>query len=376
MAELISRMTHFPETIFSTMTRLAQERGAINLGQGFPDESGPESMLRRAQEEIARGNNQYAPGRGFTELREAVAADRGGFYDPETEILITVGATEGIAASILALVEPGQEVIVIEPYYDEYAAIIALAGANMVPVPLDENLRPDIPAIREAITPKTAALIINTPHNPTGIMFSLAELQAIADLAQEADLLVIADEVYEKFGFDGRRHAKIAELAGMKERTVTVSSAAKMLSVTGWKTGWVMATKEHIDAILMVKQYLSFVGVSHVQPAIAAALREEQEWIADLGRRIERRRDILRDALEKAGYPTYGAEGGYFIVADVGQDAEEFCLGELVDKGIVGIPVSAFVSSEVGKTRFSRLVRFALCRPDADIEAAVNLLVN
>ncbi|MDO4910714.1 MAG: aminotransferase class I/II-fold pyridoxal phosphate-dependent enzyme [Corynebacterium sp.] len=352
------------ETIFSTMTRIAQQTGAINLGQGFPNEQGPASMLARAQEEIASGNNQYAPGRGFEVLRQAVAADRGGFYTPD-EVLITVGATEGLAATILALTSPGDEVILIEPHYDAYAAVIAMAGATMIPVPMTPDFRPDIAAVAAAVGPRTRAILINTPHNPTGIMFTREETEAVAEIARRHNIFVISDEVYEKFPFDGRQHIPIATLPGMKERTITISSAAKMLRCTGWKTGWVMATPELIDAIVEVKQYLTFVGASPFQPAIAQALMEEQAWIGQAAASMQKRRDLLRRALEAAGYPTYGAEGGYFILAECDVDA-------MVDKGIVGIPVSAFVSS--GTTRFDNLVRFALCRSDEDIAKAARIL--
>lgn len=378
MAELISRLSTFPETIFSTMTRLAQERGAVNLGQGFPDDSGPESMLTLACEHIHAGNNQYSPGRGFSELRTAVANDRlrtyGQNFNPNTEVLITVGATEALTASILAFTEPGDEVILIEPYYDSYAAAIALAGGSLVPVSLLPDLRLDTQALEKAITERTRIIIINTPHNPSGMMLNKDELEAIAALAHTHDLLVISDEVYEKFPFGSRTHIPIATLDGMKERTITISSAAKMLNCTGWKTGWALATPEHINAILMVKQYLSFVGTSPVQPAIAHALNTESEWIHSLKDELEDKYTQLSQALREAGLKPLPTEGGYFVLADCGMDAQEFCLGPLLDAGIVGIPVTSFISSDIGQQRFKNIVRFAFCRSRKTIDAAIKNL--
>ncbi|MEZ2122071.1 MULTISPECIES: aminotransferase class I/II-fold pyridoxal phosphate-dependent enzyme [unclassified Corynebacterium] len=388
MSRLVSRLDHFPETIFATMTNLAVEKGAVNLGQGFPDGDGPRSMLDEAIRQIREGNNQYPPGRGFSGLRAAVAADRerslGHRLDPNFEVLITVGATEAIAATVLALVEPRSEVIVIEPYYDAYAAAVALAGAKLVPVPLlpdvdsDTGWRLDHRALSSAVSTSTAMIIINTPHNPTGHVFDADDLGIIAELSCRHDLIVLADEVYEKLVYDGRTHTPIAMLPGMRERTVTVSSAAKCLNVTGWKTGWAMSTPEIIDAVTKAKQFLTFVGVGHVQPAVAHALDNEQAWIAGLRDDMQRRRDLLIDGLDRAGFRVKPCAGGYFVIADATPlgvtDAAEFCTGALIERGVVGIPVSAFATS--GNTgHLDPLVRFAFCKREHLIRDAVARLV-
>ncbi|MBI9000354.1 pyridoxal phosphate-dependent aminotransferase [Corynebacterium sp. CCM 9185] len=388
MSRLVSRLNHFPETIFATMTNLAVEKGAVNLGQGFPDEDGPRSMLEEAVRQIRGGNNQYPPGRGFAGLRAAVAADRrrshGHSLDPDTEVLVTVGATEAISATVLALVEPGSEVVVIEPYYDAYAAAVALAGATLVPVPLlldacsDSGWRLDHAALRAAVGADTSMIIINTPHNPTGHVFCSDDLEAVADLARRHDLLVLSDEVYEKLVYDGRAHTPIALLPGMRERTVTVSSAAKCLNVTGWKTGWAMSTPEIIDAVTKAKQFLTFVGVGHVQPAVAHALDNEQAWMERLRDDMQRRRNLLMDGLDQAGFDVKACAGGYFVIADATPlgvtDAAEFCTGALIDRGVVGIPVSAFATS--GNTgHLDPLVRFAFCKRENLIRDAVARLV-
>ncbi|MCK7637777.1 pyridoxal phosphate-dependent aminotransferase [Corynebacterium sp. P7202] len=388
MSRLVSRLDHFPETIFATMTNLAVARGAVNLGQGFPDEDGPRSMLDEAARQIREGNNQYPPGRGFAGLRAAIATDRqknlGHHLDPENEVLVTVGATEAISATVLALVEPGSEVVVIEPYYDAYAAAVALAGATLVPVPLlpdgdtDTGWRLDHAALRAAVGPATAMVIINTPHNPTGHVFGADDLEVVADLARRHDLLVLSDEVYEKLLYDGRHHAPIALLPGMRERTVTVSSAAKCLNVTGWKTGWALSTPEIIDAVTKAKQFLTFVGVGHVQPAVAHALDNEQAWIGGLRDEMQRRRDLLMDGLDRAGFDVKACAGGYFVIADATPlgvtDAADFCTGDLIDRGVVGIPVSAFATSpDTG--HLDPLVRFAFCKREHLIRDAVARLI-
>ena len=386
---VVQRLSHLGETIFSTMTQLAIKHQAINLGQGFPDADGPAAMLERAQKEIASGNNQYAPGRGFPELRQAITDDRfrsyGAEYDPDTEVLVTVGATEGLTASILGLVEPGAEVIALEPYFDSYPAAVALAGASFVPVALEAHgtrFGVDEDALRAAVTDKTAMIIINSPHNPTGTMLGARDLDAIARVAIEYDLLVLSDEVYEKLAFD-EPHIPIASLPGMRERTITVSSAAKCFNVTGWKTGWALAPKDLIDGVLAAKQFMSFVGVSPVQQAVAYALDNESDWTEDLANSLQVRRDSLRSALEQAGMSTWDTLGGYYIVADVSAlmdkydvaSAEDFCLGPLLGAGVVAIPVSAFASSK-DASRFSHLVRFAFCKKDDVLEEAIRRLAT
>ncbi|HMR14197.1 MAG TPA: aminotransferase class I/II-fold pyridoxal phosphate-dependent enzyme, partial [Arachnia sp.] len=282
---VVERLREFGGTIFAEMTELALRHGAVNLGQGFPDWDGPARMLEIAREQVAAGNNQYPPGRGIADLRAAIAEDRatrcGQHFDPATEVLVTVGATEAIAAAILGLVEPGREVVLIEPYYDSYAAAVALAGATRVSVPLVRDGRRfvlDIDALRAAVGPKTAMIVVNSPHNPTGTILTDAELRAVAEVAVERDLLVLSDEVYERLTFDAP-HTPLASLPGMAERTVTVSSAAKTFNVTGWKVGWALAPKPLLDGVLAAKQFLTYVGGAPFQPAVAHALRHEQAWV-------------------------------------------------------------------------------------------------
>ncbi|HEX4723731.1 MAG TPA: aminotransferase class I/II-fold pyridoxal phosphate-dependent enzyme, partial [Pseudonocardiaceae bacterium] len=297
---LVSRMRPFTSTIFAEMTALAQRTGAVNLGQGFPDTDGPPGMLATARKAISEGVNQYPPGPGQPELRAAVAEHRRRFgidYDPDREVLITVGATEAISAALLALVGPGDEVLVIEPYYDSYAAAVALAGATRRVVGLREDadgrFALDVAGLRAALTPATRAILINSPHNPTGTVFTAAELAAVAGLCVEHDLIAITDEVYEHLVFDGNEHIPLATMPGMAERTVTVSSAGKTFNCTGWKIGWACGPAELISAVRATKQFLTFVGGAPFQPAVAYALRSEMPWVAELRDSLESKRDRL-----------------------------------------------------------------------------------
>src|ERR1700741_1297447 len=272
----VRRLEPYAVTIFAEMSALAARIGAVNLGQGFPDEDGPPAMLKVAENAIAEGPNQYPPGLGIAPLRDAIAAQRqrhfGTEYDPGTEVLVTVGATEAIAAAVLGLVEPGSEVLLIEPFYDSYSPVIAMAGCHRRAVPLVQNGRGfaiDVDGLRQAVTPKTKGLIVNSPHNPTGMGASDDELKALAELAVDAHLLVITDEVYEHLVFDGHRHLPLANYPGMSEPTVTISSAAKMFTCTGWKIGWACGAPELIAGVRPAKQYLSFVGGARFQPAWA-----------------------------------------------------------------------------------------------------------
>lgn len=350
MSRSVRRLREFGETVFATMTARATEFDAVNLGQGFPDSDGPPRMLEIACEEIRSGNNQYGPGRGLPVLREAVAAqrsrDHGIGYDPDTEVLITVGATEAISATVLGLVEPGSEVIVLEPYYDAYAAAIALAGARRVAVPLAADgatWTVDVDAVRAAITSDTAMLIINSPHNPTGSVFGRDVLTELAAVCVEHDLLVLSDEVYENLIFDAT-HTAVASLPGMWERTVTVSSAAKSWNVTGWKTGWTLAPAPLLDAVVTAKQFMSYVGATPFQPAVAHALNHEQEWLRGMVAELATGRDILVAGLREAGLQVHDTSGTYFVVADIGEsgDGLQFCLDLPERIGVAAIPVQVF----------------------------------
>jgi N-succinyldiaminopimelate aminotransferase len=382
----VSRLAPFTTTVFAEMSALAARIGAVNLGQGFPDDDGPPAMLAAAQHAIAAGVNQYPPGLGIAPLREAIAAQRqrrfGIEYDPGSEVLVTVGATEAIAAAVLGLVEPGAEVVLIEPYYDSYAPVIAMAGAQRRSVPLVRQGRGfvlDTDALRGAVTPKTAALIVNSPHNPTGMVLSDAELSTIAEIAVEADLVVITDEVYEHLVFDGGRHIPLATYPGMAERTVTISSAAKMFNCTGWKIGWACGNAELIAGVRAAKQFLSYVGGAPFQPAVALALNTEEEWVVALRESLEAKRDRLADGLRRLGFDVHHSGGTYFLCADprpLGyNDSATFC-AELPQKaGVAAIPMSAFC--EPGGDRaamWNHLVRFAFCKRDPVLDEALSRL--
>ncbi|MGA9871311.1 MAG: pyridoxal phosphate-dependent aminotransferase [Rhodococcus sp. (in: high G+C Gram-positive bacteria)] len=379
----VQRLRPFGSTIFAQMTALAVEKNAVNLGQGFPDTDGPASMLAAAQDAIASGLNQYAPGPGMPVLRNAIVADRarnyGIEYDPASEVLVTVGATEGIAATVLGLVEPGEEVLLIEPYYDSYAAAVALAGAQRSTVPLvadGSGYALDLDALERAVGPKTRMLIVNSPHNPTGTVLSRAELTRIAEIACAHDLLVLTDEVYERLTFTGSEHVPLATLPGMFERTVTVSSAAKTFNATGWKTGWALGPAQLIDAVRAAKQFMTFVGGTPFQPAVAHALEHEGRWVTNLRSELERKRDVLSSALGEAGLAVKASNGTYFLCADVSPlgetDAIDFCRS-LPDRiGVAAVPVTAFVD-EPGP--WKTLVRFAFCKKDAVLNDAAGRLL-
>ncbi len=378
----VRRLQPYAVTIFAEMSALAARIGAVNLGQGFPDEDGPAGMLKVAQDAIAEGINQYPPGLGIPALREAIAEQRrrlyGHSYDPDTEILVTVGATEAIAASVIGLVEPGSEVLVIEPFYDSYSPVIAMAGCHRVAVPMvadGSGFAIDVEALRAAVTPNTRALILNSPHNPTGSVASAEELAAIAELAIAHNLLVITDEVYENLVFDGLRHLPLAALPGMAERTVTISSAAKMFNVTGWKIGWACGPADLIAGVRAAKQYLSYVGGAPFQPAVARALNDEDGWSLALRDTLQARRNRLAAALTDIGFGVHDSHGTYFLCADprpLGySDSTTFC-AELPERaGVAAIPMSAFTSGDHG---WNHLVRFAFCKRDATMDEAIRRL--
>ena len=367
-------------TIFAEMSAMAVATQSVNLGQGFPDTDGPAVVAEAAAAAIMAGRgNQYPPGPGVPELRRAIAAHQQRFYgldvNPDTEVLVTAGATEAIAAALLALTEPGDEVIAFEPYYDSYAACIALAGAVRVPVTLrPPDFRPDLDALRAAITPRTRLILLNTPHNPTGAVFSRAELTAIADLAVEHDLLVITDEVYEHMVFDGE-HVPIVTLPGMAGRTVTISSAGKTFAFTGWKIGWVTGSAELVTAVRTVKQFLTFVSGGPFQYAVAEGLALPDSYYAQLNGDLRARRDLLCDGLAEAGFAVYRPAGTYFVTTDISAlgetDGIAFCRSLPERAGVVAIPAAVFYDdAKAGES----LVRFAFCKkPDVLKEALTRL---
>ena len=375
-------MRPFTSTIFAEMTALAQRTGAVNLGQGFPDTDGPPGMLATARKAIAEGVNQYPPGPGQPELRAAVAEHRrryGTEHDPDREVLITVGATEAIAAALLALVGPGDEVIVIEPYYDSYAAAVALAGATRRVVGLREDPESgrfalDVPSLAAAVTPATRAILINSPHNPTGTVFDRAELTAIAQLCVANDLIAITDEVYEHLVYDGE-HVPLATLSGMADRTVTISSAGKTFNCTGWKIGWACGPAELIAAVRATKQFMTFVGGAPFQPAVAYALRSEMAWVDELRDSLRTKRDRLSAGLAAAGFAVRPAAGTYFVCADVRplgfSDGAELCFALPERIGVAAVPVQVFTDHP---DEWRHVVRFAFCKQDTVLDEAIHRL--
>ncbi|MCL4110544.1 UNVERIFIED_CONTAM: hypothetical protein GTU68_035518 [Idotea baltica] len=367
------------------MSALAVRTNALNLGQGFPDTDGPQEVLDAAAEALAGGVNQYPPLPGELDLRQAVAEHQERFwglgFDPATEVLVTAGATEALAASLLAFVRPGDEVVMFEPYYDSYAAGVALTGGTRRVV----TLRPpqgeqvgfqfDIDELRTAITSKTKVLLLNTPHNPTGKVFSRTELMQIAELALDHDLLVISDEVYEHLTFDGAAHIPIATLPGMADRTITISSGGKTFSFTGWKVGWACARPELINAIRSVKQFLTFVNAAPFQPAIAVGLRLGDDYFTEFAAELQGKRDRLNAGLDAAGFQVYSPQGTYFTTVDIRplgyDDGREFCLALPETAGVVAIPSQVFYTN---KHEGKHLVRFAFCKQDAMLDEAVERL--
>ena len=369
-------------TIFAEMSALALSTNAINLGQGFPDEDGPAVVLEAARQAISDGFNQYPPGIGMPVLRQAIADHQRRFYgievDSDREVLVTAGATEALAATILALTEPGDEVVTLEPFYDAYAAVIALAGGRHVTVPLvAPDFQPDLDALRAAITDRTRLILINNPHNPTGTVLPTSTLQLIIELAERHGATIVTDEVYEHLVFDGGRHTPITSLPGGRERTVTISSGGKTFSTTGWKVGWITAPTSLIQSILAVKQFLTFVNAAPFQPAIAVGLGLPDSFFADAAATLQAKRDLLSAGLRSAGFTVSTPQGGYFVVADAAplgySDAAAFCRALPSLAGVVGVPLSAFILPE-HRDGSASLVRFAFCKRESLLQEAATRL--
>jgi N-succinyldiaminopimelate aminotransferase len=374
------RLTSSTTTIFAEMSALAVATGSVNLGQGFPDSDGPAFMLDAARQAIADGVNQYPPGRGIPALRRAIAAHalrhQGLTYDPDTEVLVTTGATESLAAAIEAYVDPGDEVIALEPFYDSYAASIDLAGGVRVGVGLfGPDFRLDHAELAAAFGPRTKLVLVNSPHNPTGTVLDDADLAEIARLAVEHDVLVVTDEVYEHLVFSGARHRSLATFPGMRERTIRISSAGKTFSATGWKIGWAMGPAELVDEVTAVKQFLTYTSGAPFQPAVARALDEGDAWVQESVRDLEERRDRLATGLVSIGLDPVVPQGTYFMTTDVRplgyDDGVTFCRELPHRAGVVAIPHQVFYDrAEAGRP----YVRWAFCKRAEVLDEAVRRL--
>jgi len=368
-----------PTTIFTVMSALASEHGAINLGQGFPDEDGPLAIREAAARALATESNQYPPMRGLMSLRCAIAAHANRFYgfdyDPATQVVVTSGATEALTASILAFARPGSEVVLIDPSYDSYRPIAEAAGATVRTItlaPPDWRLTEE--ALRAAVTPKTSALVLNSPMNPIGRVFDAEELAAVARVLIETQAVAICDEVYEHLVFDGRKHVPLASLPGMDKRTVRIGSAGKMFALTGWKVGWVTGAEPLIDVVAKAHQFLTFTTPPALQQGVAFALENQMEFTLAMTRALEMKRDLLADGIAKLGFRPLPSEGTYFLTADIGaltgESDRDFCLRLVRDAGVAAIPLSAFFND----AKPDNFVRFAFCKKRDVIEEALTRL--
>lgn len=374
-------MHPYQRTIFGEMSALATRLGAVNLGQGFPDTGGPSEVRRAAERAIAEGHgDQYPPAHGYPDLRAAISEHQQRFYglhvDPDAGVVVTTGATEAITAVVLALVEPGDEVMVLDPYFDLYAAVIGLAGATRVSVPLTADaLRPDLAAMRAAVTPRTRMLLLNTPHNPTGVVFTAHEVAGIAAFAVEHDLLVLADEAYEHLWFDDNVHIPVAGLPGMWERTVTVGSGGKSFSFTGWKVGWASGPAELIGPVRVVRQHLSYVSGGPFQDAMAVGLRLPDTYFDGFRADLAAKRDRLCAGLDELGLRVIAPQGTYFATTDVRPlgfaDADEFCQRVPYEAGVVAIPLPALSDHAEASAPY---VRWAFCKREDVLDEALRRL--
>jgi N-succinyldiaminopimelate aminotransferase len=371
------RLHNIPPTIFAEMSALAVSTGAINLGQGFPDRDGPSPVIEAAVDALRTGRNQYPPGPGIPELRTAVANHQARHYgvelDPLSQVVVCAGATEAIAAAIFAFVNPGDEIVVLEPFYDSYVACIEMAGGIRRPVTLRApGFRLDVEALRAAVSDRTTALLVNSPHNPTGAVLTRAELEAIAEVAIEHDVVVITDEVYEHLVFDDREHTPLCTLPGMWDRTVSISSAGKTFSFTGWKVGWVTGPAELVHTVQAAKQWLTFTNAAPLQPAVAHALDHESSYYDNLAKELQAKRDLLCAGLEGLDMDVYVPEATYFVTTDVRrygfENGMRFCLALPERAGVVAIPTQGlYDDQEEGRHK----VRWAFCKETSLLDEAV-----
>lgn len=377
------RLDGIPPTIFAEMSALAVRTGSVNLGQGFPDTDGPPEVIARAVAALEGGANQYAPGIGIPPLRQAIARHQQRHYgvelDPDTEVVVTTGCTEGIAAALLGLVDPGDEVIVLEPYYDSYTAMLQFAGGVRRPVTLRApDFRLDVDELAAAVSERTRLILLNSPHNPTGAVLTPDELRAVARIALEHDLIVVTDEVYEHLTFDRAEHVPLATLPGMAERTLTLSSAGKAYSFTGWKVGWATGPAPLVQALLGAKQWLTFTSGAPLQPAIALALDEHPDFPKQVATSLRERRDHLCAGLTEAGLTTFVPEGTYFAMSDVTElgwsTGMDFCLALPERAGVVAVPAEVFYDDPDSPGAGRHLVRWAFCKEETVIDEAMDRL--
>jgi aspartate/methionine/tyrosine aminotransferase len=375
----ISVFADLGTTIFTHMSALAAEHGAINLGQGFPDEDGPLAIREAAARALIDGPNQYPPMRGRMELRKAIAAHAKRFYgfelDPDTDIVVTSGATEALTASIMAMVGAGDEVVLIEPSYDSYRPIVEAVGGQVRVVKLSApDWRLDEAALRAAFGPRTRAIMVNSPLNPLGRVFDHAELEALANVLRGSKAVAVCDEVYEHLVFDGRAHLPLASLPGMAERTLRVGSSGKMFSLTGWKVGWVSGVANLMRAVANAHQFITFTTSPALQLGIAYALDHEMDFTLGLTKELQAKRNVLAQGIEKLGFRLLPCEGTYFLTTDISGLTNEsdraFCERVVREAGVALIPLSPFFAN--GKP--DNLVRFAFCKKREVIEAAVTRL--
>jgi len=380
MHQIAQRLDGVATTVFAEMSALAVRTGALNLGQGFPDSDGPSMAIDVAVDALRTGRNQYPPGAGIPELRDAIAHHQRRFYgleyDPASEVLVTTGATEAVAAALLALINPGDEVLCLEPYYDSYVACLQMAGGVRVPITLrPPDFRIDLDRLESLASPRTKAILLNSPHNPTGMVVNEEERARIALLAVERDLVVITDEVYEHLTFDGAEHRPLATYDGMRERTLAISSGGKTFSFTGWKVGWATGPADLVRATMMAKQFLTYTSGAPLQPAIAAALGLPDEYYADFAATLQAKRDRLCAGLRDVGFDVFVPAGTYFVTTDIRplgyDDGIAFCLSLPERCGVVAIPHEVFYDD---KAAGRPLVRWAFCKRDEVLDAAVERL--